>query len=83
MSCIFVYIWMMSSSKGSRKIEPISWLKIGLVSRLHYQTSEGLMDFLAFLVPKLRQNNRKFIREIPTNPLQNWVLWPYRRHQKR
>jgi len=65
---------MMSSSPGNRPIEPISWLKIVFVSRLHSKSLEDLMDFLAFLVPKLWQNNRKLIREIPTNPLQNWGL---------
>ena len=32
--CIFVYIWMTSSSPGNRPIEPILWLKVFLDSRL-------------------------------------------------
>jgi len=46
---IFVYIWMTSSS-GNRTIEPMSWHKVFLDSRL--QSLEGLMDFLAFLFQK-------------------------------
>jgi len=45
--CIFVYIWMTSSFLGSRTIEPILWLKVLLDSRQQYESSEGLMDFLA------------------------------------
>jgi len=55
----------MTSSPGSRTIEPILCLKVFLDSRLQYESSEGLMDFLAFLVEKLWQNMQKFIREIP------------------
>jgi len=36
-----------------------------LDSRLQYESFEGLMDFLAFLVQKLWQNKHKLIREIP------------------
>jgi len=42
---------------GNRPIEPISWLKVFFDSRLQYESSEGLLDFLAFLVQKLWQNN--------------------------
>ena len=74
--CIFLYIWMMSSSPGSRTIEPILWLKLVLESRLQYESVEDLMDFLAFLVQKLRQNKQNLIREIPTNPLGNsYNIW--------
>jgi len=55
---------MMTSSPGSRTIEPILWLKVLLDSRLQYEFLEGLMDFLAFLVQKLWQ---KLIRESPYN----------------
>ena len=34
-------------------------------SKLQYESSEGLMDFLAFLVQKLWPNFRILIREIP------------------
>jgi len=40
-------------------------------SWLQYESSEGLMDVLAFLVPKLWPNFQKLIREILTNPLGN------------
>jgi len=36
-----------------------------LDSKLQYESLEGLMDFLAFLVQKLWQNKQKLIREIP------------------
>jgi len=36
-----------------------------LESRLQYESLEGLMDFLAFLVQKLWPNLRILIREIP------------------
>jgi len=52
---------------GNRPIEPISWLKVFFDSRLQYESSEGLLDFLAFLVQKLWQNNWIFFREIPDN----------------
>jgi len=42
-----------------------------LDSRLQYESLEGLMDFLAFLVQKLWQNKQKIIRGIPTNSLEN------------
>ena len=38
------------------KIHQILWLKVFLDSRLQYESLEGLMDFLAFLVQKLWQN---------------------------
>jgi len=56
--CIFVYIWITASSPGSWPMKPISWLKVFLDSRLEYESLEGLMYFLAFLV----QNNGKIIR---------------------
>jgi len=68
---IFVYIWMMTSYPGSRTIHQILWLKIVLDSRLQYESVEGLIDFLAFLVQNVWQNNQKFIRGIPTNSLGN------------
>jgi len=40
-----------------------------LGSRLQYKSLEGLMDFLAFLVQKLRQNKQKIMRGIVTNSL--------------
>jgi len=45
--------------------------KFFLDSRLQYESSEGLMDFLAFLVQKLWQNKQKILRGIPTNSLGN------------
>ena len=36
-----------------------------LDSRLHYESLEGLMDFLAFPVQKLWPNFRILIRDIP------------------
>jgi len=42
-----------------------------LESRSEYESSEGLIDFLAFLVQKLWQNQQKLIRGIPTNSLGN------------
>jgi len=54
--------WMTLSSPGSRPIEPISWFKVLVASRLQYESLEGLMDFLAFLVDKLWQNNQKLFR---------------------
>jgi len=62
---MFAYIWMTSSSPGSRTIEPILWLKYFLDSKLQYKSLEGLMDFLVFLVQKLWQNKHNLIREIP------------------
>jgi len=35
--------------------------------RLQYESSEGLMDFLAYLVQNLRQNKQKLISVILTN----------------
>jgi len=63
------YIWMTSSSPGSPPVEPILWLRVFLDSRLQYESLEGLMDFLAFLVQKLRQNKQELIKGIPTNSL--------------
>jgi len=50
---------MMTSSPGSRTIHPILWFKVFLESRLQYEFLEGLLDFLAFLVQTLWQNNQK------------------------
>jgi len=36
-------------------------------SRLQHESLEGLMNFLAYLVQKLKQNKQKLIRVIPTN----------------
>jgi len=38
---------------------------------LQYESLEGLMDFLGFLVQNLWQNKQKLIRGIPTNSLGN------------
>ena len=62
---------MMTSYPGSQTIHQILWLKVFLDSRLQYESLEGLMDFPAFLVQKLRQNKQKIIRGIPTNSLGN------------
>jgi len=67
----FVYIWMMTSYPGSRTIDQILWLKVFFDSRLQYESLEGLMDFLAFLVQTLWQNKQKIIKGIPTNFLGN------------
>jgi len=56
---------MMTSNPESRTIDPILWFKVFVDSRLQYESLEGLMDFLAFLVQKLRQNKQKLITEIP------------------
>jgi len=61
----------MTSSPGSRTVEPILWLKVFLDSTLKYESLEGLIDFLAFLVQKLRQNKQKLHRGIPINSLGN------------
>ena len=47
-----------------------------LDSRLQYESLEGLMDFLAFLVQKLWKNKQKIISGIPTNSLGNpYKIW--------
>jgi len=61
----------MTSYPGSRTNHHILWHKDFLDSRLQYESLEGLMDFLAFLVQKLWQNKQKIIRGIPTNTLEN------------
>jgi len=62
---------MMTSYSGSRTIYHILWLKVFLDSKLQYESLEGLIDFLVFLVQKLWQNKQKIIRGIPTNSLGN------------
>ena len=57
----------MTSLPGSRTIHQIWRLEVFLDSRLQYESLEGLMDFLAFLVQKLWPNFRILIREIPWN----------------
>jgi len=61
----------MTSYPGSRTIHQILWVKVFLDSRLQYESLEGLMDFLTFLVQKLRQSKQKLIRGISTNSLEN------------
>jgi len=56
---------MMTSSPGSRTIHWILWFKVVFDSRLQYESLEGLMEFLEFLVQKLWQNKQKLIGEIP------------------
>jgi len=58
---------MMTTTTGSRTIHLILWFKVFLDSRLQYESLEGLVDFLAFLVQKSRQNKHKSIKEIPSN----------------
>jgi len=62
---------MMTSYPGSRTIHQILWLKVFLDSRLQYESLEVLMDFLAFLVHKSRQNKQKIITGNPTTSLGN------------
>jgi len=52
-------------SRGGKCPKCPPWL------RSWYESLEGLMDFLAFLVPKLWPKYCKLIREIPANPLGN------------
>jgi len=54
----------MTSLPGSRTIHQIWRFEVFLDSRLQYESLEGLMDFLAFLIEKLRPNFRVLIREI-------------------
>jgi len=56
---------MMTSYPGIRTIHQILWLKFFLDSRLQYESLEGLMDFLTFLVQKLWQNKQKYLGESP------------------
>jgi len=62
---------MMSSGPGHQRQEQFFRLKFVLETRLQYESLEGLMDFLAFLVPKLWPKKRKSIRKILANPLGN------------
>ena len=72
----FVYIQMTSSGPGCQSQEPFFWLGFLLETRLWYKSLEGLMDFLAFLVPKLWPKCHKSIREISTNPQRHsWNIW--------
>ena len=66
---------MTSSSPGSQPNKSISWLKVLLHSRLWYESFEGLIDFLAFLVKKSWQNNIILIQETPANPLGNCLFY--------
>jgi len=58
---------MMTSYPESRTIYQILLLKVFLDSRLQYESLEGLMNFLEFLVQTLWQSKQKIIRGIPTN----------------
>ena len=62
-SCIFLYIGIRTSLLGSRTIHQIWWLEVFLDSRLQYESLEGLIDFLAFLLQRLWPNFRVLIRE--------------------
>jgi len=55
----------MTSLPKSRTFHQIWRLEVFFYSRLQYESSEGLMDFLAFLIQKLWSNVRILIREIP------------------
>jgi len=50
---------MMTSYPRSPTIHQILSLKVFLDSRLPYESLEGLMDFLAFLVQNLWQTSKK------------------------
>ena len=69
----------MTSYPGSRTINQVLWLKAFLDSGLQYESLEGFMDFLAFLVQKLWQNKQKSTSEIHeiTQPYPQWfgVFW--------
>ena len=47
--------------------EPKLWLKLWLDSRLEYESLEPLMDFLAFLVPKLWPEDPNLLRNMLSN----------------
>ena len=71
-----VHIRIMTSFPGCRTIHRILWLEDFLDSRLQYESLEGLMDFLEFLVQTLWKNKQKIIRGIPTNSLGNpYKIW--------
>jgi len=59
----FVYIWMMTSYPGSRKIH-----QVFLDSRLQYESLEGLMDFLAFLFKSYGKTSKKQLGGSPLIP---------------
>jgi len=76
--CMFVYIWMLTLSPGSRPTETIMWLIrfCGFYCMLQYESLAGLMDFLAFLIQTLWQNKQKLVKEIPINSPRNpYKVW--------
>ena len=65
---IHIYIHLDNGVTSGESNYPSDFVtQIFLDSRLQYESLEGLMDFLAFLVQKLWQNKQKLIREIPRN----------------
>ena len=74
--CIYCLHWDNDVTSWGRTIHRILWLEVFLDSRLQYESLEGVMDFLAFLVQKLWKNKQKIIGEIPTNSLGNpYKIW--------
>jgi len=68
-----MHIWLRLSDPGRQRQEPIFWLEILLETKLFYESLEGLIGFLAFLVQKLWPNKSKKIREIPRNPFGDYL----------
>jgi len=48
-----------------RSHAPIFWLVVFLDSRLHYESLEPVIKFLAFPVQKLGQKYSKYVRNVP------------------
>jgi len=65
---------MMTAYPGSGTIHQILWFKVFVDSGLQYESLEGLMDFLAFLVQNLWQNKQKVIRGILTKSLGQGII---------
>jgi len=54
-----MHIWIRLSGTGRQRQGSIFWLEIFLETTLFYESLEGLINFLAFLVQKLRPKKAK------------------------
>ena len=71
----FATFWPSLPGPGRQPNGPLFWLKFFLESRLSSESLEHLIDFLAYLEPKLWLKNQNFVKNYtPTNADHGYII---------
>jgi len=73
----FATFWPSSPGRGRQDREAFFWIKFVLETRLRSASSEPLIDFLAYLEPKLWHKIQKLVKISTLTNITLGVLHPY------